>query len=124
MDTQQFLRYNPSYWACASLLLQGRNLERFGEEWRMLAKVKDEDTTPIVAHKQQVTVPRDHQLEICLPENFPSGPAEVIVLSSCKSPYEPERPWSPSKGPHPRLGKVIFHEDPTRPLDPEDWPEE
>lgn len=90
----------------------------------MLARVKDEEPAPIVAHKQQVTVLKDHQLEIRLPEGFPSGPAEVIVLSSRKTPYEAERPWSPSKGPHPRLGKVVFHEDPTRPLDPEAWPEE
>ena len=26
--------------------------------------------------------------------------------------------------PHPVLGKIVFHEDPSRPLDPEDWPEE
>jgi hypothetical protein len=90
----------------------------------MLARVKDEEPTPIVAHKQQVTVPGDHQLEIRLPEDFPSGPAEIIVLSSRKKPYEAERPWSPAKGPHPRLGNIVFREDPTRPLDPEDWPEE
>jgi hypothetical protein len=34
------------------------------------------------AHKQTVTVTDDHQLEIRLPEDFPSGPAEVIVLAS------------------------------------------
>lgn len=35
------------------------------------------------AHRLKVTIPEDHQLEIAvrLPENFPSGPAEVIVLS-------------------------------------------
>jgi hypothetical protein len=33
------------------------------------------------AHKQTVTVREDHQLEIHLPEDFPSGPAEVIVLA-------------------------------------------
>ena len=25
--------------------------------------------------------------------------------------------------PHPELGKAIFYEDPSKPLDPEDWPE-
>lgn len=25
--------------------------------------------------------------------------------------------------PHPVLSKVVFHQDPTAPLDPEDWPE-
>jgi hypothetical protein len=33
------------------------------------------------AHKQAVTVREDHQLEIHLPEDFPPGPAEVIVLA-------------------------------------------
>lgn len=33
------------------------------------------------AHKQTVTVPEDHQLEIRLPADFPAGPAEVIVLA-------------------------------------------
>jgi hypothetical protein len=33
------------------------------------------------AHKQKVTVPEDHQLEIRLPEDFPSGPAEIIILA-------------------------------------------
>lgn len=34
------------------------------------------------AHKMKVTVPEDHQLEIRLPRDFPSGPAEIIVLAS------------------------------------------
>jgi hypothetical protein len=25
--------------------------------------------------------------------------------------------------PHPVLGKIVFREDPSLPLDPEDWPE-
>ncbi|HKV11655.1 MAG TPA: hypothetical protein VJ725_26150 [Thermoanaerobaculia bacterium] len=35
------------------------------------------------AHKLKVTIPQDHQLEIAvrLPEDFPPGPAEVIVLA-------------------------------------------
>lgn len=33
------------------------------------------------AHKLNVTVPEDHQLDIRLPEDFPAGPAEVIVLA-------------------------------------------
>lgn len=51
VDTRLSLRYNPWYWTDASLLLQGRNLERFGKEGRMLASVKDEEATPMVAHK-------------------------------------------------------------------------
>ncbi|HEX9941176.1 MAG TPA: hypothetical protein VGG03_04110 [Thermoanaerobaculia bacterium] len=33
------------------------------------------------AHKMSVTIPEDHQVEIRLPEDFPAGPAEVIVLA-------------------------------------------
>ena len=35
------------------------------------------------AHKLQVTIPKDHDREISvhLPDDFPSGPAEVIVLA-------------------------------------------
>ena len=46
------------------------------------------------AHKLKVTVPEDHQLEIHLPEDFPSGPAEIIVLTSsseASSPNERQR---------------------------------
>ena len=34
------------------------------------------------AHKLKVTIPEDHQVEIRLPEDFPPGPAEVIVLAN------------------------------------------
>ncbi|ETW97197.1 MAG: hypothetical protein ETSY1_23610 [Candidatus Entotheonella factor] len=33
------------------------------------------------AHKVQVTIRADHQVTIVLPEDFPAGPAEVIVLA-------------------------------------------
>lgn len=42
---------------------------------------KEEDLE-VQAHKVKVTIPEDHQLEIRLPEDFPSGPAEVIVLAA------------------------------------------
>jgi len=35
----------------------------------------------VQAHKMKVTIPEDHELEIRLPEDFPAGPAEVIVLA-------------------------------------------
>ncbi len=38
------------------------------------------------AHKMKVTVPEHHQVEFRLPEDFPAGPAEVIVLAG--SPVE------------------------------------
>ena len=36
----------------------------------------------VLAHKIKVTVPEDHQLEIRLPQDFPAGPAEIIVLAT------------------------------------------
>ena len=33
------------------------------------------------AHKVKVTIPADHHVTITLPEDFPAGPAEVIVLA-------------------------------------------
>jgi hypothetical protein len=38
------------------------------------------------AYKLQVTVPKDHDREISvhLPDDFPSGPAEVIVLADSR----------------------------------------
>lgn len=33
------------------------------------------------AHKLKVTVPEDHRLSLALPQDFPTGPAEVIVLA-------------------------------------------
>lgn len=40
------------------------------------------------AHKLRVTIPTDHRLEIAvdLPADFPSGPAELIVLASPSRP--------------------------------------
>ena len=42
------------------------------------------------AHKLKVTIPEDHQVEIRLPEDFPAGPAEVIVLASTTGGKEDE----------------------------------
>lgn len=33
------------------------------------------------AHREKVTVPANHRLAVTLPEDFPAGPAEVIVLA-------------------------------------------
>ena len=74
------------------------------------------------AHKLNVTVPADHELAIRLPDDFPPGPAEVIVLASPKAGRHSPQPLH-SLAPHPVLGQIVFHEDPSLPLDPEDWPE-
>lgn len=77
-------------------------------------------------HKTRVTVPQSHRLEIDLPEDFPSGPAEIIILSSppAGERAEAETSWIRFVDPHPVLGRITFHEDPSLPLDPEDWPED
>jgi hypothetical protein len=74
------------------------------------------------AHKLEVTIPTDHELAIRLPDDFPPGPAEVIILAT---PRDTGRPEEAPRAlvPHPVLGKIVFHEDPSLPLDPEDWPE-
>lgn len=79
-------------------------------------------TVVMHAHKLNVTVSADHEIAICLPDDFPPGPAEVIVLAA---PRASDRPVAAVKTltPHPVLGKIVFHEDPSLPLDSEDWPE-
>jgi hypothetical protein len=74
------------------------------------------------AHKLNVTISADHEIAIRLPDDFPSGPAEIIVLAA---PTASDRlsPAVRTLKPHPVLGKIVFHEDPSSPLDPEDWPE-
>lgn len=74
------------------------------------------------AHKLNVTVPADHEIAIRLPDDFPPGPAEIIVLAA-PSPSDYPGAVVRTLKPHPVLGKIIFHEDPSLPLDPEDWPE-
>ncbi len=39
------------------------------------------------AHRLRVEISEDHQLHVALPDDFPAGPAELIVLSQ-----SPERP--------------------------------
>ena len=34
------------------------------------------------AHKAKVTVTEDHELAVKLPDDFPAGPAEIIVLAA------------------------------------------
>jgi hypothetical protein len=74
------------------------------------------------AHKQTVTVAADHEIAIRLPDDFPSGPAEIIVLAAPTA-SDHLMPVVRTLKPHPVLGKIVFHEDPSLPLDPEDWPE-
>lgn len=36
------------------------------------------------AHRTKVTVPESHEIHLDLPNDFPSGPAEVIVLTEAR----------------------------------------
>jgi hypothetical protein len=74
------------------------------------------------AHKLNVTIPADHEVAIRLPDDFPAGPAEIIVLAA-RAPGERSDAEARTLEPHPVLGKIVFHEDPSLPLEPEDWPE-
>ena len=85
------------------------------------------------AHKLNVTIQPDHRLAIDLPDDFPQGPAEVIVLAQVRAASQVSQVGADSERTEdafarlfprdPMLGPVIFHEDPTTPLHPEDWPE-
>lgn len=72
------------------------------------------------AHRQNITVATDREISIRLPADFPLGPAEIIVLAG---PTASDRLGLAVKAlkPHPVLGKIAFHEDPSLPLDPDDW---
>lgn len=41
----------------------------------------EQENFDVHAHKLKVTIPKDHRIELRLPEDFPAGPAEVIVLA-------------------------------------------
>ena len=79
-------------------------------------------TVVMHAHKLNVTVSADHEIAIRLPDDFPAGPAEIIVLS-VQSASDRSDAAERTLKPHPVLGKIVFHEDPSLPLDPDDWPE-
>jgi len=38
------------------------------------------------AHKLNVEIAEDHQVSVRLPEDFPAGPAEIIVLADSRAP--------------------------------------
>ena len=74
------------------------------------------------AHKLNIIIPAGHEIAIRLPDDFPPGPAEVIVLAT-RAPTERPGATTRTLEPHPVLGNIVFHEDPSLPLDPDDWPE-
>jgi hypothetical protein len=54
------------------------------------------EVMPVHAHKLKVNVREDHWVEVRLPDDFPEGPAEVIVLAN-RSAGEAQR----TQGAHP-----------------------
>lgn len=51
------------------------------------------------AHKLQITVPKDpcREISVRLPDDFPSGPAEVIVLAGSQATARKnDRPYQPT----------------------------
>lgn len=51
---------------------------------------------------------------------------ETVIICRHGKPVAELRQVSTKKDPlrlHPKLSQVVFHEDPTTPLDPADWPE-
>lgn len=88
----------------------------------------------MLAHKIRVLISADHEVRFKAPLDCPSGEAEVILLtqrqrpalSLSSTPAEPDLTARllakyPAAG---TLGPVRFLEDPTAPLDEEDWPSE
>ncbi|MDI1442905.1 hypothetical protein [Polyangium sp. 6x1] len=85
---------------------------------------------PMRAHRQRVQVSGDHRVTVDLPEDFPEGPAEVVIhvyaLETTTSAKETSvhDEFARLFAPDPLLSRVVFHEDAAAPLSPEDWPEE
>lgn len=99
------------------------------------------------AHRQNVDVVADHRITVVLPDDFPEGPAEVVVRPVPREPLpevlvekistegvrsedeESARLAAAHEAlarrfpPDPLLGPIVFHEDPTAPLTAEDWPD-
>lgn len=67
------------------------------------------------AHRLNVTILPDHQLAVRLPDDFPAGPAEVIILAERGAPEEPKR----SRPLGLAAGQVVLHPSFFEPLPPE-----
>lgn len=91
------------------------------------------------AHKIKIVAEPSTDVVVRLPPDFPAGTAEVIILSEARARplKQVETRESPNAKrlallqtlaqrfpPDPALGPVLFHEDPSAPLDEGDWPAE
>lgn len=67
-------------------------------------------------HQLQLRIPPDRVVTVKLPDDWPAGDMEVVMVAH----PVPVRTVHP---PTIALGPVIFHEDPTAPMEVADWPE-
>ena len=81
------------------------------------------------AHKFRMAVSEDRVVQVRLPSDFPPGEVDVIVLATseqtvARSPLVQTQISTEFAQRHPHagtFGPVVFHEDPTAPLDAEYW---
>jgi len=72
-------------------------------------------------HRMKVVVPRDHQLEVHLPADFPPGPAEIVVQSTSEDQAVRESQESPGlPSPASQQMLAVLEELRSVPLTPED----
>ena len=91
------------------------------------------------AHKIKIVAEPGTDIVVRLPSDFPEGTAEVIVLSEARARPAvqvgtPDRPSArrlallqalEERFPqNPALVPIVLEDDPSAPLDEEDWPEE
>ncbi len=81
------------------------------------------------AHKVRMAVSENREVKLHLPSDFPPGVVDVIVLAaseekSASAPLPKTEISTEFVRRHPhagKLGPIVFHEDPTAPLDVHDW---
>jgi len=63
------------------------------------SELRLQEDLDVHAHKLQVTIPEepDREIAVHLPDDFPAGPAEVIVLTGSQEPArDVDRPYQPT----------------------------
>ena len=91
------------------------------------------------AHKIKIVAQPSAEVVVRLPDDFPAGTAEVIILSEVRAELAEKvalhehptrerqallRALAEKLPADPALGPVVFHEDAAAPLDESDWPAE
>lgn len=79
----------------------------------------------MLAHRIRITIPESHEVTVRIPEELPAGEAEIIVLAGGSPESKLQRvPFEQRFPRDPALGPIVFHEDPTSPMSPDEWPPE